>query len=121
MIAAVHAPQFFLAGEPRPYSREELQTIAEITEAAGRQARQIETATDEYWILRSYEGRIGDLIEAVVLRSDHRRTHVELVETAHRAAVPSREGHEPGETIRLMIQDAHARKRLLVLEEARGG
>jgi exoribonuclease-2 len=108
----------FLAGEKRPYGREELQSIAEITEAAGRQARNVENATDEYWILRSYENRIGELVEGVVLRSDHRRTYIELVDTAHRAAIPASESHEPGETIRVMIREAHARRRSLSLEEA---
>ena len=110
----------FLAGEPAPYSRAELQQLADSTEAAGRQARLVEGATDEYWILRSYENRIGDVIEGVVLRSDHRRTFVELVDTAHRAAVPSRDGHEPGQVLRLLIRSAHARRKSLSLEEVRG-
>ena len=42
---------------------------------SGTSVRQIENATDEYWILRSYENRIGDVLDAVVLRTDHRRTH----------------------------------------------
>ena len=107
----------FLAGEKRPYSRDELQVIAEATEAAGRQARQIENATDEFWILRSYEDRIGDILEAIVLRSDHRRTHVELVDSAHRAAITCREGHFAGDQVRLMIRSADARGRSLSLEE----
>lgn len=109
----------FLADEKRPYSREDLQAVADATEAAGRQARQIENATDEYWILRSYESRVGDILEGVVLRSDHRRTHVELVDSAHRAAIPCREGHFAGDPVGLMIRSADARTRSLSLEEVR--
>lgn len=105
-------------GEPLPHSREELQAIAATTEQAGRLARQVEAETDAYWILRALEARQGEVLEGIVLRTDGRRTHVELVEYAHGCSVPARPDHEAGATLALRVRVAQPRRGVLTLEEA---
>lgn len=105
-----------LAGRPLPYSREQLQAIASSTEAAGRQARQIETETDRYYILRVLERRIGDVIEAVVVRSEPRQTLVELVDFALVTPLAHRPDHARGQRILVRVRASKPRRGALVLE-----
>jgi len=59
-------------------------------------ARLVSAGSRDYWMLRWLEGRVGGVLEAVVLKTQRRRVRVELVGTTHRLAWrpprPVREG-----------------------------
>lgn len=106
-----------LAGRPSPYSREELQGIATSTEQAGRLARQVETETDHYWILRHLERMLNDVVPAVVLRVEDRRTWIELLDFAFVTTIAPRPDHVKGKELHLRVRAAKPRRGLLTLEE----
>ncbi|MGH9869250.1 MAG: RNB domain-containing ribonuclease [Candidatus Polarisedimenticolia bacterium] len=107
-----------LLGQELPYGAEDLARIAATTEEAERAAREAERGTDEYWILRHYEQRIGGVVDGVIVSVDPRRTEVELEDTLHNVTLPARPDHRPGQRVRLTIEAVRPRARRLVLREA---
>ena len=106
-----------LRGQPSPYTRDELLAIASTTEQAGRQARQVETETDTYWILRHLEGRAGETLDALVLRPEARRTLVELQGFGFTTPIAPRPDHVKGKHIHVRVRASKPRRGLLTLEE----
>jgi len=106
-----------LRGEPLPYDGEALARIAASTDEAERAAREAERGTDEYWILRHYEERIGREVEGVIVSADARRTEVELTDTLHAAHLAPRPDHQPGRRLKLTIEASRPRAGRLVLRE----
>jgi len=108
-----------LAGDPLPYDAETLARIAATTEEAEKAAREAERATDEYWILKHYQRREGEVVEGIVVWADARRAEVELMDTLYTVTLPSSEGRETGQRLRLVIEASRPRARRLVLTEVR--
>jgi exoribonuclease-2 len=106
-----------LRGAPPPHSREQLQVIAACTEQAGRQARQVETETDEYWVLRHLERRAGQTLRARVVRVDDRRTFAEVEDYARSFPIAKRPDHVPGKEILLRVRSARPRQGSATFEE----
>lgn len=104
-------------GMPSPCSREEVQAVAASTEQAGRQARRIEQESQAYWILRHLESRVGDVLAAVIVRPEGRRTHVFLRDVAHPATLPARPDHEAGASISVRVRSVRPREGSLTLEQ----
>jgi len=104
-------------GEPLAHSREELLAVAASTEQAGRLARSIETETDHYFILRALERRLGDTIDAVIVRRDDRHSLVELLDYAFITPLARRPDHERGKQVRVRVRGSRPRRGQLTLEE----
>ncbi|HEY3175245.1 MAG TPA: RNB domain-containing ribonuclease [Candidatus Polarisedimenticolia bacterium] len=104
-----------LAGRPLPYDAEALARIAATTDEAERAAREAERGTDEYWILKHYERRIGQEVQGVVVASDARRVEVELTDTLYNVHMPARPDWGPGRRVRLTIEAARPRAGRLTL------
>jgi exoribonuclease-2 len=108
-----------ILGLPQPYGRDEMAVVAATTEQAGRQARQVETETDQYWVLRHLEKRVGAILAGVIVRADDRKTWVELHEYAQQFPIARRPDHAAGAAIRLRVVAARPRRGSLTLEELR--
>jgi exoribonuclease-2 len=104
-------------GQATAHSREEMQAIAASTEQAGRQARLVEQETETYWVLRALEPRVGDVLDAVVVRPEPRRTHALLVDLAHPFTMPARPDHEAGAAIRVRLRSVRPREQALTVEQ----
>lgn len=106
-----------LRGQPLPYSREQLLGVAQATEAAGRQARQIENETDKYYILRALERRLGDVLEAIVVRAEPRQALVELAELGFVTPIAARPDLQRGQRLQVRVRASRPRRGSLVLEQ----
>ena len=106
-----------LAGQPLPYTREQVQGIATSTELAGRTARHVETETDHYWVLRFLEKRIGETLPAIVLRTEDRRTWIELLDLAHQVPLAPRPDHAKGQRLDVRVRAVKPRRGVLTLEQ----
>jgi len=106
-----------LRGQAVPYDAEALSRIAATTDEAERAAREAERGTDEYWILRHYGGRIGQVIEGIIVSVDARRVEVELTDTLYTAQLPPRPDYKPGQRLRLSIEASRPRAGRLTLRE----
>jgi exoribonuclease-2 len=103
-----------LAGEKPPYTREEMQRIMAVTNAADGEARRAERDCNEYWVLRYLEGHTGELVEAWVVAVTPRPL-IQLAETLWEQSMPSLTGVEPGQTIQVRVERVNPRAGLVVL------
>jgi exoribonuclease-2 len=106
-----------LAGRPLPYDQDAVARIAATTEEAERQARLLERARRDYWLLRWLEERTGKTAEAVVIETNARRTDIELSETLLGASIPARADHAPGQRLLLRIERVIPRASFIALRE----
>lgn len=108
-----------LRGQPLPHSRDEMLVIAASTEQSGRTARQVENDTDDYWIARSLEKRVGETLNGVLVRAEERRSWVELPEFARQFPLAPRPDHAPGREVRVRLRSVRTRPPSLTFEELR--
>ena len=104
-----------LIGQPPPYDADALARISAATDEAERAAREAERGTDEYWILKWYEKRLGQEVEGIIVASDARRVEVELIDTLYNVHLPARPDHQPGQRLRLVIEASRPRSMRLTL------
>ena len=106
-----------LAGGTPCYDIEAMQRIAALTDDADRIARLAERGSDEYWTLKYLARRKGQTVEGTVVFVEKRRVEVELCETLYTAPIVPRPDHEPGQSLRLMIEEVNPRTPLLTLRQ----
>lgn len=107
----------WLSGTTLPYEAQEIARIAATTEEAERAARQAEAGAKTYWLLKFLAGKIGEVVEGVVVEAEHRRTLVELCETLRVVTIAPRPDHAPGQLVRLVVETVRPREGLLHLRE----
>jgi len=103
-----------LLGLDPPYDAEAMQRIAATTERAEAEGREAERASERYWMLRWYEGKVGEAVRAIVVETSPRPV-VLLEDTLLEEPVPSLGGVERGDRIELEIVRVVPRADLLVL------
>ena len=99
-----------LAGEPLPYSPDDMLALAGSAEASTGETVAVERETTLYWVLRYLGQRRGEALEAVVLMERDGKYLVELVETLHRTFVRSRQRWEVGARVKVKVEGANPRR-----------
>ena len=108
-----------LSGEEPRYDRESLQRIAASTEQAEGDARRAEQAADEFWLLRWLERQRGETLEAIVVEVDPKPI-IHLPETQREQPLRGLTGVEPGDRIRVRVEQVNPRAGRLVLTRVDG-
>ncbi len=106
-----------LEGAPPVYDVEALQRIAAGTEQAEIDGKRAERTSERYWLLRYLEGRVGEIVDGIVVEVMPRPV-VLLLETLLEEAMPGLAGASLGEAVRLRIVRVNPRADLLVLRRA---
>ena len=110
-----------ITGEPPAFDSEELGKVAATVDQAERTGRVIERSNKEYWVLRHLEGLPPDtVLDAVITRSEERRTLIELTSLVYITQMPPRPGHQPGRRVRVVVNAVAPRAGRLSVREVAG-
>jgi exoribonuclease-2 len=103
-----------LGGQPPCYDRAAMQRVASTTDRAEADARRAERSADEYWLLRYLEDRQGQTLDAWVVETEPRPV-ILLDETLVEQPLNGLAGVEPGQRIRVRVEQVSPRAGLLAL------
>jgi exoribonuclease-2 len=92
-----------LAGEPPPYSPEELRHLAQTVEPSVRRGMKIRQARQRYWLLRWLEARQGESLPALVMEGQPRRWSLLLTDIMLLTSIPAEAGRGlvPGQEVEI--------------------
>lgn len=104
-----------LAGQPLPYSREELEDLAMTLEGTLRRAAILKTRRQRYWLIKYLSQHLGQKFPALVLEKHPTRYRLLLTDLLLETDLPAPSGHQfhPGETILIKIDRANPQEDLL--------
>jgi exoribonuclease-2 len=109
------------AGEPPPYTADELATLAAELDPLNGQASKMERNADRYWVteyLARQKGKTWEVLFLGWFREDDKLAQVLIAELGYRAVMKLPRTKALGETFTVKVAAADPRKELLTLVEA---
>jgi len=108
------------AGEPAPYSTDELATLAAELDPLNAQAAKMERNADRYWVtelIARHKGKIWKVLFLGWFREDDKLAQVLIEDLGYRAVMKLPKPKALGETFNVKAAAADPRKELLSLVE----